>query len=266
MKNAEQEGWQKKFDHIFERWVPAMLEDLRRTLEVTCHFSGDRNSGSNFLGNMVILTGLELLAKLNAPFRNPIGKKKKAPKKPLRFRDIDATKAAKRFIKRYFNPIDPRYGRFAEMVWIMFRNGHVHTFLPKIVMNIPSHASTIFSAVDWAYDDPASRVGITIANLEREIANNGRTQVIERLAVKHLSLFRDVKGSIVFSMCPQIFLIDFKQAIEKFKHDLRTVPYKESLFLRGYNAFRRELEIEFQDIRDRSLKSSLVKELKLLKS
>lgn len=50
-----------------EKVVNPLCEDIRRTLEVTCYSSGPNNDGSNFLGNMVVLTGIETVARFTNP-------------------------------------------------------------------------------------------------------------------------------------------------------------------------------------------------------
>jgi hypothetical protein len=57
----------KAITDLREKLVNPLFADITRTLEVTCHKSDDDNHGSNFVGNAVVLSGIETLAQFLDP-------------------------------------------------------------------------------------------------------------------------------------------------------------------------------------------------------
>lgn len=254
---------EEKIRFIFEKWVPPMCEDLRRTLEVTCHFVGPDNHGSNFAGNLLVLCCIDFLSQ----FMDPTAKEEREEfeerldnmirvlqnkecksfleKQGLAQKDqkeiIDLIKHkkeksgprtdtdnAKEFMKKYFSPLDERYSKCADLIWKVFRQGHVHSFLPKSIYEIRANDGQemeIGSGVHWAYAYFSERfkVGIRISALEEALAVHGREKVLAKFEIRHLECMRDEEdGSIYFCMCPQILFIDFKKAIGSFERDVRS--------------------------------------------
>ena len=54
-------------DEFQQKFVAPLTADITRTLEVTCNKSGERNHGSNFIGNTVVLMGIEATSQFINP-------------------------------------------------------------------------------------------------------------------------------------------------------------------------------------------------------
>jgi hypothetical protein len=50
-----------------QKVVSPLMADLTRTLEVTYGKTGDQNHGSNFIGNGVVLIGIETIGQCRVP-------------------------------------------------------------------------------------------------------------------------------------------------------------------------------------------------------
>ena len=58
---------QKAITDFREKLVNPLFADITRTLEVTCHKAGEKNHGNNFVGNAVVLSGIETVAQFVDP-------------------------------------------------------------------------------------------------------------------------------------------------------------------------------------------------------
>lgn len=222
----------------FRRTVTEPLcQDIRRVLEVTCHFSGPDNQGSNFLGNLVVLIGIETVARftnLKTPeevskFRLDAEEIYKAldrdKKEFLSYRHepsmVSGSRLAIDFIKKYF---DERFSRtevngltLADIVW-KFRNAHSHTFYPFI-------APDMRGAVKWFYRNPDPKIleGMTIAEIERN--------------------FDEAKDCLYnihdgwFDLCPQILFVYFKRGILSYFDAVETDRTVQMTFQRNFESF-----------------------------
>jgi len=70
---AEKAVIEKVIADFREKLVDPLFADITRTLEVTCYKEGDENHGSNFIGNAVVLSGIETVAQ----FIDPTSKEKR---------------------------------------------------------------------------------------------------------------------------------------------------------------------------------------------
>lgn len=134
-------------DDFHQKFVAPLTEDIRRTLEVTCHKSGEENNGSNFIGNTVVLMGIEATSQFINPHseealsqfreaaKQKYGKLDSDSKKYLspRYSKIDGSQLAKQFMKEYFGDWFSERKEFGvplyELIWT-FRNPHAHSFYP----------------------------------------------------------------------------------------------------------------------------------------
>jgi hypothetical protein len=164
-----------------ERLGIPLFADITRTFEVTCHTSGPENHGSNFVGNGVVLSGIDTIAQFIDPTRESDSQSfvKEARdsyaaldrdvKKYVfaRYGPIDGSQLAQQFMRDYFGePVSK--GRalnvpLRELIWA-FRNPHLHAFYPYYQKRF--NGKLIAGAVVWLYLDADKRIGMTIKQLE----------------------------------------------------------------------------------------------------
>ena len=214
----------------FERkFVEPLTADMTRTLEVTCHKSGDVNHGSNFIGNAVVLIGIEAASQ----FTNPHTQEEEDS-----FRETakvtydslggehntkyDGSKLAKQFMKRYFDDWFNERKEFGvplhELIWA-FRNSHAHAFYPYYRRRFNS--KEISGAVDWLYKDGVQRTGIAIAEVDANFD-------------AYKSQLYKVEGE-VFRMCPQVLFVFFKRALNRFIDQVRAHNETQAQFFENYS-------------------------------
>lgn len=224
------EDFQRKF-------VCPLTADITRTLEVTCHNSGKDNHGSNFIGNTVVLMGIEATSQFINPHSRKelkdylcVAKKhyaelKSEQKKYLSRRNCptDGSLLAKQFMKDYF---DARFSvrtelgvPLVELIWA-FRNPHAHAFYPHYQKRL-SNDKKISGAVDWLYKDKNRKVGITIAEIESKFDDSCVSDLYE------------VEGNC-FRVRPQILFVFFKRAATEFVSRVRNDDKLQRQFLENY--------------------------------
>lgn len=195
--------------------VTPLFADITRTLEVTCHKSGEENHGSNFVGNAVVLSGIETLAQFIDPnteeqhrafskmakerYRSIIDKETRKYVEP-RHNPNQGSKLAMTFMKRYFCASVFRKKEFGvplyKLIW-EFRNPHMHAFYPYYQRTF--NTKKFSGAVDWLYLDPDNRIGITIQQVEENF--DAHKQKLYCIKVDW------------FRICPQVLFVFFKQAV-----------------------------------------------------
>lgn len=103
-------------DNFQQKFVAPLMADITRTLEVTCHKSGEENHGSNFIGNTVVLMGIEAASQFTSPhsqeelnhFRDEAKKQfrnlnsEQQNYLSQRYSIVDGSQLAKLFMKKYF--------------------------------------------------------------------------------------------------------------------------------------------------------------------
>jgi hypothetical protein len=166
------------FDDFQQKFIDPLMADITRTLEVTCHSDGKGNHGSNFIGNTVVLMGIEATSQFIDPHseeelsqfqdaaKQEYGKLCSDQKKYLsrRYSKTDGSQLAKQFMGKYFGAWFSKRKEFGvplnELIWA-FRNPHTHAFYPHYQQRM-SNGKEVSGAVDWAYKDENQKVGITI--------------------------------------------------------------------------------------------------------
>lgn len=217
------------------KFVDPLLADITRTLEVTCHSSGDENHGSNFIGNTVVLMGIEATSQFINPhseeeletFRAEAKKQyrnlESGSKAYLsqRLYKIDGSQLAKNFMKHYFDACFTERREFGvpldELIWT-FRNPHAHTFYPHYRKRI--NCKEISGAVDWLYRDAHRRIGIRIAEIESQ-----RDSWMSNLYKVERDCFR---------IRPQILFVFFKRAVTRFLSHVGNNSELQKQFLENY--------------------------------
>lgn len=227
--NAVLNDFQRKF-------VDPLTADITRTLEVTCHKPGEENHGSNFIGNTVVLIGIEATSQFTNPhsqeelnsFREEAKKQYKRldsePKEYLspRHSITDGSQLAKQFMKNYFDAFFSEQTTLgeplSELVWA-FRNSHAHSFYPYYQKKFKD--KLISGAVDWLYKKPDQRIGISISEIEGDFES-------------HRSNLCRIEGHY-FHVCPQILFVFFKRALTEFMNRVRSENEAQRQFLENYN-------------------------------
>lgn len=218
-----------------QKFVAPLTADITRTLEVTCHMSGEENHGSNFIGNTVVLMGIEATSQfINPHSKEELRRFRKAaeqqywnlgsePKKYLspRYSKTDGSQLAKQFMKEYFGAWFSERKEFGvpldELIWA-FRNPHAHSFYPHYQKRI--NDKLISGSVGWLYKDPIQRVGITIA----EIEGNFESCKSNLYAIE----------GCCFRICPQILFVFFKWAVTEYVNRVRNNNELQRQFLENY--------------------------------
>ena len=220
-----------------QKVISPLIADLTRNLEVTYGKTGEQNHGSKFIGNSVVLTGIETIGQ----FINPKSQAElesfvrdgKAAYKPLaaeqkrfvqaRYAPDDALGSvlAKQFIKRFFHKRFSRKnpalgGPLIDVVWA-FRNPHSHAFYPYVKRQFGSKEMN--GGIMWLYKNK-KKTGISIKQIEANLSKFSR------------KLYR-IKGNYIF-VCPQILLVYFKHAIERFKGQIKRDRSVREVFLLNY--------------------------------
>lgn len=220
-----------------KKLIIPLFEDIRRTLEVTCHNSGNDNHGSNFIGNSIVLLGIETIAQFtdssteedyksfkkeaNECYKSIEEEKQKycIPKhSPSNGSDL-----AKSFMKEYFNKNIFQKKEFGvplyEVVWA-FRNEHMHSFYPYYKKTF--NENSISGSVSWLYLDSNNRIGITIKELEDNFE-------------QHKSKLYLIKDNN-FCICPQILFVFFKQAVDEF---IKKVDNSDDIYKKFHQNYKR---------------------------
>jgi hypothetical protein len=223
-------------DEFQQKFVAPLTADITRTLEVTCNKSGERNHGSNFIGNTVVLMGIEATSQFINPhsqeelnrFREEAEKQyeclESEPKQYLipRHSKTDGSQLAKQFMKQYFDAWFSERKEFGvplgELVWA-FRNPHAHSFYPHYQKRF--NDKLISGAVDWLYKNRNQRIGIAISEIEGDFDSF------------KCRLYR-IEGNC-FRVCPQILFVFFKRALTEFINRVRSDNETQTQFLESYN-------------------------------
>ncbi len=218
------------------KFIAPLTADITRTLEVTCHKPGSENHGSNFIGNTVVLIGIEATSQ----FTNPHGHEElirfqeEAKKQYARLDNeskqhlsprhsrIDGSQLAKQFMKNYFEAWFSKRAEFGvplyELVWA-FRNPHAHSFYPHYEKRF--NDKIVSGAVDWLYKKSDQRIGIAISEIERDFeSHRSRLYTIEENC---------------FRVCPQILFVFFKRALIEFTNRVQSENETQTQFFQNYN-------------------------------
>ncbi len=190
------------------------LDDLRKILEAD--YNGP---GPNFLVAEAALAVTEPIAKTYFPFviRNGV----QTP--PNTLDNINAKEAATHFFEDCFSNI--RYGQVAYLIWDCFRNGHVHLFQPKKVINVPlpQYNNSFLAGIHLSGTKPS------------EITNNISQEQLERsehLRFDLTTINRHQRPFFRFS--PLIYYLDLVEAVQSFRNMVDNDSIVKQNFLRGY--------------------------------
>ncbi len=223
-------------DEFQQKFVDPLTADITRTLEVTCDKSGEKNHGSNFIGNTVVLMGIEATSQfINPHSQEELNRYREEAEKQYelldseskqylspRFSKTDGSKLAKQFMEKYFGAWFTEQKIFdvplGELIWA-FRNPHAHSFYPHYQKKF--NDNLISGAVDWLYKNPDQRIGITISEIEGEF---------DSLKSK----LYGIEGNC-FRVRPQILFVFFKLALTEFMNRVQSDNETQAQFFENYN-------------------------------
>lgn len=234
----------KRIERIQKRILQPLYADITRTLEVTCYKRGPKNHGSNFVGNAVVLSGIETVAQFTDPDseekQREFVEKAKSLHKALtpeqkqylswRDRRVPGSELARDFMKKYFDSVFSKKElgtRVYELVWA-FRNPHMHAFYPYYEKRFNN--KTICGGVMWLYGNRTKKTGIRIKTLET------------RFESKKQKLYR-IEDEW-FLLCPQILFVYFKRAVERFLEEVLAEKSVQCLFLQNYSRLARRYNLD----------------------
>ena len=101
--------------------VPFLLNDLEAVIEARCPEHGGKGSAPSLTAVILGLAACEVLADLDG--------------------DPNLRRGSKERRRAFFGTLgelvgDPRYGELGEILFVVFRHGIAHTFLPKLTEDV----------------------------------------------------------------------------------------------------------------------------------
>jgi hypothetical protein len=223
-------------DEFQQKLVAPLTADIIRTLEVTCNKSGESNHGSNFIGNTIVLMGIEAISQfINPHSQEELNRFRDEAKKSFeclsseskqylsqRHSKTNGSLLAKQFMEKYFGTWFSERKEFGvplcELVWA-FRNPHAHCFYPYYQKKF--NDKLISGAVDWLYKNEDQHSGIAISEIEVDFDS-------------HKPRLYRIEGNC-FRVCPQILFVFFKRALAEFIDGVRADNQTQTRFLENYN-------------------------------
>jgi len=229
-------------------WINLSLDDLKKLI------NGNYPSGSspNFPIAQISLSITEPVAKLSHPFRQG---QRGVLEVPDVFDRVNAKMAVQYFFERYFT--NKRYFELAWFIWDCFRNGHIHLFSPKKVVNVP------ITEIDNSFLSGVHISGSTIEKLE----NNSDQMSLERSEHLKFNLKHNKKGipRPIFRFSPAIYYFDLKEATENYAKDLNADEETQRRFQLSYPLYKEAQRLDFTSGRvkdsERAILESELKDL-----
>lgn len=222
-------------------WIDLSLDDLKKLINAN-YPSG---SSPNFPIAQISLSITEPVAKLSHPFRLGRGG---ALEVPSIFDRVNAKLASQYFFEKYFT--NTRYSELAWFIWDCFRNGHVHLFSPKKIINVP------MVEIDNSFLTGVHISGSTIEKLE----NDPSQMNLERSEHLQFSLKYNNSGvpRPIFRFSPVIYYFDLKEAVENYARDLRIDTEAQRRFQLGYPLYEAAQRLAFDSRKIRDSERSIL--------
>ena len=172
---------EEQADFVLRTLVPFFLNDLEALVESRCPKHGGSGAAPNFSTVLISLAAIEVIASLDAS----VGL---------------GPKDARREISTRLGTLvgDHRYGELGEILFVVFRHGIAHTFLPKL-------ASDVGGVASWIVDEQSRSLCIETVRAEL-----GRWR-----AESHLQLARETLWVL-----PQILYLDVTTLIDDYRSRL----------------------------------------------
>jgi hypothetical protein len=202
------------------------LDDIRKILEVD--YGGP---APNFLLAESALAITEPISKAYYPLVHQRGGVL-APAQALD--DVSAKEAAHNFFTDCFS--NDRYSQLSNLIWDCFRNGHVHLFQPKKVINVPlpNFDNSFLTGVHYSSTKPS------------EIITNQAQQQLER--GEHLrfdtTLIRGHRRPFL-RFSPLIYYLDLVEAVQTLRGIVDTDAIIRQRFLSGYQLLINAKRLDF---------------------
>lgn len=171
----------QKIINELTKYIDLSVDDLRKVLMVQY----PDGISPNFIGAMICMAITEPIAKITFWDLMVPAKKKKIKKLDA----IDAKLAFKKFSRKYMQ--NKLYYKLAQFIWDTFRNGHIHLYTPKKIINVKKKLETT-SGISWDRDN-----------------------------VYDLHLQWHLKDGVwIFCFSPHQYYLDLVEALKQFKKDL----------------------------------------------
>jgi len=251
----------KEIEEAFHQ-IALSLEDFKKILNSIDH----KGRGANFLVALCGLAITEPIAKLYYPY---VFDKSRGKRRIVRFRKIEisgntynpdhfgkipAKQSVYKFYKDCFN--NKTYSDLSSFIWGAFRNGHVHLFFPKKIIDFPLSTidNSFLTGVHWP---------CKLDRLDKDI------KLRLKVRKEHLKfyLYHNKKGIIrpVFRFIPHIYYYDLEKAIAKFRRKLKHNKNLRMKFHKGYQLLVKDKRLSFPSIHERD-KKIIIKEISKFKS
>jgi len=192
------------------------LDDLRKILEAD--YGGP---GPNFLVAESALAIAEPIAKTYYPY---VIRRGGSQVIATSLDGINTKIATHNFFTDCF--FSNRYGHLSHLIWDCFRNGHVHLFQPKKVINVPmpQYNDSFLTGVHLSGTKPS------------EIANNLAQEQLERSEHLRFDLTTNNKGQSrpFFRFSPLIYYLDLLAAVQRLRQMVDSNNAIKLTFLSGY--------------------------------
>ena len=179
----------EKVSMVCDSLLPMLRNDLRKVVDCTCAQHGRPDSAPNFTAAMLCLVACEVVGRLSSD---------------ANLDDDAATIAFLKCVAHEAN--DDRYRQAASALIAYFRNGIVHSFMPK-------QPSSVKACVKWAQVSGGS-AGVCVDQL----CGPGGAAMLAELRARHLEV-AEVKNEKLFVLVPQVIYVDIVRAIDAFEPD-----------------------------------------------
>jgi hypothetical protein len=169
---------EEQADFVLRTIIPFFLNDLDAIVESRCPKHGSVGAAPNFSTVLIALAAIEVIASLDATLG--LG-----------------AKEGRREISKQFGDLagDPRYGELGEILFVVFRHGIAHTFLPKLSADVGGVAS-------WIVDERSESLCI----------QSVKAALLDWRARSHLQLANETLWVL-----PQVLCLDVKTLIAEIR-------------------------------------------------
>lgn len=215
------------------------LDDLRKILEVDY-----QGPGPNFVVAEVALAITEPISKVYYPFVRVRGGGQVIA---TSLDAINAKEAAHNFFSDCFS--NSRYGQISHTIWDCFRNGHVHLFQSKKVINVPvpSFNDSFLTGVHLSGTTPTE----IVVNLSQQALERSEHLVFDTTMIRN-------QRRPFLRFCPLIYYLDLKEALENLRNRTDADNVVKQNFLAGYQLLVEAKRLDFSGQRIPQTEKNLI--------
>ena len=237
MNKEEEKNLMNETFHYFN----IALNDFKKLLNAT----DSKGNAANFAQATIAFIITEPMAKVYAPFlekkKNKSGRYKLATLND-EFRDISTYYSLKLFFKECFS--NKRYFDLYDFLWKIYRNGLVHTYSPRKILQIPNR-----------FIDNSALTGVhysgSLADLEIDYTLKQKSEA------EHLKFYIHGYGKNdvprpVFRFIPSVYYKDLFRSYIEFQDKVLKTKNIRKRFLVGASLLGKEKRIKYSDFRRES--------------